>query len=67
MTRRRFDCSARLFALPAEVKTAMTFDPWLDIGYQAAGSQQLDASGKPAAHGDTKARACARRRCATGR
>lgn len=31
----------------------MTFDPWLDIGYQAVGVQQLDAAGAPV-HGDTK-------------
>jgi len=45
--------SAEVFALPAAVKEAMPFDPFLDIGYQCPGSQQLDAAGTPV-HGDTK-------------
>ena len=55
LPRCRFEVAADVFALPLEVKQAMPFDPWLDIGYQAAGVQQLDASGTPV-HGDTKAR-----------
>ena len=58
----RFASSAALFALPGAAKGAMPFDPYLDIGYQAAGSQQLDARGIPV-HGDTKARAVRRSAC----
>jgi hypothetical protein len=62
----RFAVAAEIFALPAATKEAMPFDPWLDIGYQAAGAQQLDATGVPV-HGDTKARAVlvARLHCAS--
>jgi isopenicillin N synthase-like dioxygenase len=62
----RFAVAAEIFALPAATKEAMPFDPWLDIGYQAAGAQQLDATGVPV-HGDTKARAvlAARLHCAS--
>jgi len=36
----------------------MPFDPYLDIGYQCSGSQQLDAQGTPV-HGDSKEAFCA--------
>lgn len=38
----QFDAAASLFRLNSDQKYAMSFDPWLDIGYVGTGTQNLD-------------------------
>jgi hypothetical protein len=50
----QFDWSKKFFDLPLDVKTALPFDVYLDIGYQAPQSQTLNPDRVTQATADTK-------------
>jgi isopenicillin N synthase-like dioxygenase len=50
----QFDMSKKFFELPLEVKQALPFDVYLDIGYQAPKSQSLDPDRATQKTADTK-------------
>ena len=52
----QFDMSKKFFELPLEVKQALPFDVYLDIGYQAPKSQSLDPDRATQKTADTKVR-----------
>jgi isopenicillin N synthase-like dioxygenase len=47
----QFDAAEALFRLNSDQKYAMSFDPWLDIGYVGTGTQNLDPNISTTRHG----------------